>query len=131
MSPCGLAQDVADTANRVDEARLAGRLGLPAQIADVDVQRVRHHPEVEAPDLAEDERALQDAVRIAQEELEQVELDRRQLDRPPRAPDLPGVRIEREVGETEDARTCELARPPGSAQVADVAPERKIGRASW
>ena len=39
-----LAQRVADAAHRVDQARLAARLGLAAQVADVDVERVRAEP---------------------------------------------------------------------------------------
>src|SRR5712691_13304242 len=83
-----LAQDVADAADRMDEPRVAGGLRLAPQVADVDVERVRHRAEVEAPDVGEDERARQHAARVTQEELEQAELDGRELDRPPSTADV-------------------------------------------
>src|SRR5438132_8292600 len=118
-----LAEDVADAANGVDEARLAGRLRLPPQVADVDVERVRHHAEVEAPDVPEDDRARQDAARVAQEELEQVELDRRELDRPAGATNDARVGIEPEVGEAENVRPGEDVSPSQHAQAAANARE--------
>ena len=69
-----LAQGVADAADRVDQPRLAARLGLLAQVADVDVERVRAVAEVVAPDAVEDHRAGQHLPRVAEEELEQREL---------------------------------------------------------
>ena len=75
-----LAERVADAAYRLDQPRLAVRLGLPAQVADVDVERVRGRPEVVAPDTLEDQRALEHLPRVAQEQLEQVELGAGQLD---------------------------------------------------
>ena len=52
-----LAERVADAADGLDEPRLAVRLGLAAQVADVDLERVRGRAEVEAPDALEDQRA--------------------------------------------------------------------------
>src|SRR5438477_4515793 len=101
----GLADHVADAADRVDQARLAGRLRLPAEVAHVDVERVRHHAEVEAPDTGEDQRPRQDPARVAQEELEQAELDRRQFDRAPAAAHLARAGIEAEVVEAKDVRS--------------------------
>ena len=49
----------------------AARLGLAAQVADVDVERVRAEAEVVAPDALEDDRAGQHLARVAQEQLEQ------------------------------------------------------------
>src|SRR5262249_30770649 len=65
---------VPDAAHRLDQPRLAVRLGLAAEVADVDVERVRRQAEVVAPDALEDERASQDLARVPQEQLEQVEL---------------------------------------------------------
>ena len=50
-----LAQRVADAAHGLDQPRLAARLGLAPQVADVDVERVRRVPEVVAPDPLEDD----------------------------------------------------------------------------
>src|SRR5207253_11245082 len=50
---CRLAEGVAHAANRVDQARLPARLGLTAEVPDVDVERVRGRAEVVAPDALE------------------------------------------------------------------------------
>ena len=96
-----LAERVADAAHRVDQARLAVCLGLAAQVADVDLERVRRGPEVVAPDAVEDHVARQHLARVAQEQLEQEELGPGQLDRPVAAADLARARVERQVGERE------------------------------
>src|SRR5262249_19731771 len=83
-------------------------LGLAAEVADVDVQRVRHHAEVEAPHAREDEGPREHASGVAQEELEQLELDRRQLDRPASAADVARPRVEPQVGEAETLVTGPL-----------------------
>ena len=54
-----LTQGVADAADRVDQSRLVTRLGLAAEIADVDLERIRRRAEVVAPDAVEHERARQ------------------------------------------------------------------------
>ena len=59
----GSLQHVADAAHRVDQPRLALGLGLAAQVADVDLEGVRGRREVVAPDLLEDERAVQHPAR--------------------------------------------------------------------
>src|SRR5579859_176357 len=75
-----LPQRVPDTADRLDQPRLAACLGLAAQVADVDVERIRGRPEVVAPDPLEDQGAGEHLPRVAEEELEQVELRPRELD---------------------------------------------------
>src|SRR5581483_6702649 len=88
---CGasrLAQRVTDAPDRVDQARLPACLGLLAQVADVDVQRVRAVADVVAPDAVEDDRAGQNLLRVAQEELEQRELGAGELQLAVAAPDL-------------------------------------------
>ena len=47
-------EDVPDAADRVQQARLAAGLGLAAQVAHVDAERVRRRPEVVAPHVLED-----------------------------------------------------------------------------
>jgi hypothetical protein len=46
----------------VQQPRLTLRLELAADVADVDLERVGRRREVEAPDLLEDERPLEDAL---------------------------------------------------------------------
>src|SRR4249920_1671834 len=64
-----LAQHVSHTADGVNEARLASRLNLSPEVADVDVERVRRPFEVEAPDLREDHRPREHLPRMGEEEL--------------------------------------------------------------
>ena len=75
------AQDVADAAHRVQQPRLAAGLRLAPQVADVDAERVRRRAEVVAPHALEDLRARQHLARVLEEQLEQVELGARELDR--------------------------------------------------
>src|SRR4249920_603561 len=77
-----LAQHVAHTADGVNEARLAPRLHLSSEVADVDVERVRGPFEVEAPDLGEDHGPREHLPRMGQEELEHAELRLGELDAP-------------------------------------------------
>ena len=49
-----LTQRVPDSAHRLDQPRLAALLGLAAQVADVDLERVRARSEVVAPDRLEE-----------------------------------------------------------------------------
>src|SRR4051794_30389118 len=71
---------VADAAYGADQARLAARLGLAPQVADVHVEGLRARPEVVAPHALEDLRPRQHLARIAHEQLEQQELRAGQLD---------------------------------------------------
>src|SRR5581483_1997655 len=105
-----LPERVPDSAHGVDQARLAGRLGLPAQVPDVDLERVRGWTEVVAPDPVEDHVAGEHLPRVAQEELEEQELRPRQLDRTVAAPNLAGARVEGQIGEGE--RLVAPDRPP-------------------
>ena len=85
----------------MDQPRLALGLGLAAQVADVDLQRVGRRGEVVAPDLLEDERPLEHPPRPPEEHLEQRELGPGELDLPLAPADLPGGDVHREVGEAE------------------------------
>ena len=95
----GLAQHVADAAHGVEQPRLVLGLGLAAQVADVDLEAVGGRREVEAPDLLEDEGALQHPARPAQEQLEQGELGAGQLHQPLAAAYLAGGEVHAQVGE--------------------------------
>src|SRR5215218_9897880 len=106
-----LAERVPDPAHRLDEPRPAAGLGLAAQVADVDVERVRGEAEVVAPDALEDDRAGEHLARVEQEELEQVELRARELDRLAGAPRRPLAGVELDVGEAEHARAAVSAPP--------------------
>src|SRR4051794_27059265 len=98
-APSRLAQDVAHAAHGVQQAPLASGLGLAAQVADVDAQRVRRRAEVVAPDALEERRARQHLARMLEEELEQRELGLGELDAARAATDLVGRAIEHEVAE--------------------------------
>src|SRR5712691_11996144 len=103
----------------MDEALLASCLGLAAQAADIDVERVRPDAEVEAPHLGEDESPGQDAARVAQQDLEQVELDRGEIDRPPAAAHDARPRIEPQVVEAKDVFTVEIVSTQADAETLD------------
>ena len=66
-----LAQHVAHAAHGVDQARLAARLQLAAEVRDVDLDRVRPGLELVAPDALEDEVAGHHLARVEHEQLEQ------------------------------------------------------------
>src|SRR3954451_2934857 len=76
-----LPEDVADAADRVQEPRLALGFELAAQVADVDLERVRARAEVIAPDALEDLPAGEHLAGVAEEELEHEELRAGELDR--------------------------------------------------
>ena len=95
------AQHVADAAHRVQQARLVADLGLAAQVADVDAERVRAGAEVIAPDVLEDRRARQHLAGVAQEHLEQQELGAGEREQPLAAPRLVGARVQAQVLEDE------------------------------
>ena len=92
-------QHVPHTAHGVDQPRLALGLGLAAQVADVDLERVGGRGEVVAPDLLEDEGPVEHPARPAQEHLQQRELGAGQLDRAVAAAHLAGGRVQGQVGE--------------------------------
>src|SRR5262245_8897883 len=96
-----LAERVSDTPHRVDEPRRVAFLGLPTQVADVDVERVRRRAEVVSPHALEDDRARQNLTRVPEEQLEQRELGAREIDGDVAAPHLTRSEVEVEVGETE------------------------------
>src|SRR5437660_141413 len=105
-----LAEDVADPANGVDQACCAVRLGLASQGADEHLERVRRELDLVAPHLPEHRRAVEDAPRVAKQELEQRELDASQLELVAAAATPSLVQVELEVGVSEDAVVCR--RPP-------------------
>jgi D-alanyl-D-alanine carboxypeptidase/D-alanyl-D-alanine-endopeptidase (penicillin-binding protein 4) len=97
----------------VQQPRVARGLGLAAQVADVDLERVGRRAEVVAPDAVEDHLARQHLTGVVHEQLEQQELGARQLDPPRAAVDLVGARVELEVREAQDLA---VLLPPGAAQ---------------
>ena len=88
-------QHVADAAHGVQEPRLAALLGLAAQVAHVDAERVRARAEVVAPHALEDLRARQHLARVLEEQRQQLELGARELELARAAPRLPGAAVER------------------------------------
>src|SRR5437588_12681275 len=78
--PSVLAQDVAHAAHRVQQARLAARFGLAAQVSHVYPERVRGGTEVVPPYRLEDLRAGQHLAGMFEEQLQQQELGLGQLD---------------------------------------------------
>src|SRR5262245_2197628 len=100
----GLAEGVPDAANGVDEPRTAALLRLPAEVPDVDVQRVGGRAEVVAPHSLEDDRPRQYLARVAEEELEQCELGPREIDGRIAASHLARPEVELEVREAQDVR---------------------------
>src|SRR5207253_6495619 len=95
-------QDVADAANGVDQPRLAAGLGLTSQIADVHLERVRGVVEVVTPDAREDPIARKHLARMRHEQVEERELDPRQLEFTAAAASTALGAIELEVGVAED-----------------------------
>src|SRR5205085_596553 len=93
------AQHEADAAHRVQQALFAVGLGLAAEVPDVHVEQVRSPPEIEAPDAFEDLLVRQDALGVAQEQLQQRELRRRDVEEPVTATDAAPDDVELEVGE--------------------------------
>src|SRR5206468_7795194 len=87
----------------VDEPLLAVRLELAAQVADVDVERVRVGPEVVAPDLLEDHVAREHTLRVREEQLEQLVLGARERDLARSASRGHRVAVELEVLEAQGA----------------------------
>src|SRR5207247_2114765 len=97
-------QRVADAAHRLDNLRLAQ---LPPQVADVHLEDVRSDV-LTAPDVFEDAESIVNDPRLAQEELEEVELLRGQFDSGGPASHLPRSGIELHIGESQ--KLARLAR---------------------
>src|SRR5580692_1401115 len=104
-------QHVAHTADGLEAARLAARLELAPEVADIDGQGVRARIEVEAPDPVEQDVPGQHLPGVAQEQLEQVELDPGQGEGPLAPVGLPGGEIHRELPEAQDAALAFEAAP--------------------
>src|SRR5579875_3974918 len=100
-APDGLAEDIADAAHRMDQARFALGFRLPPQVADVHLERVGVGPEVVTPDPVEDQLAGEHLARVAQQQLQQEELRARQLDASLATEHLAGAGIEGEVAEAQ------------------------------
>src|SRR5215212_7375461 len=96
-----LAQHVSDPPHGVDQPRLVCGLGLSAEVADVDLERVGGSREVESPDLVEEPAALQYAAGMSQKRFEQRELGPGEVDRPGPTKHLAGVRVQDQIGELE------------------------------
>src|SRR3954452_18197888 len=94
-------QHVPRPADGVQQARLAARLELAAQVGDEDLDGVRGRERVVAPHLVEQPLAGDDDPLVAHQVLEQLELALGQLDRAVAAQDLVGVGVELEVGDDE------------------------------
>ena len=86
-----LPQHVAGAAHGVQQARLAPRLELAAQVGDEDVDRVGLGERVVAPDVVEEGLARDDEPGVAHQVLEQLELAGGEVDLPVAATDLAGV----------------------------------------
>ncbi len=116
-----LSQDVADAAHRVQQARLAARLGLAAQVAHVDAERVRARAEVVAPDALEDLRARQHLARVLEEQRQQLELGARELE-PARARGAPPRRRGRATRSAKRSSCAVLAGARRGAAARAAAP---------
>src|SRR5204862_5590000 len=90
-APAGLAEPVADAAHRRDEVRLL-LAELGAQASDVDVNGARTAVVVVAPHSAEERLAREDLAGMGGEELQQLVLHVREVERPTGAHRL--VRLE-------------------------------------
>ena len=112
---------VPDPAHRLDQPRLAALLGLAAQVADVDLERVRARAEVVPPDRLEELGAAEHEARVAHQVLEQRELGLGELDRPLASVNLAGGRVESEVRVSEllgrRRRSSGAAAPAGGRAV--------------
>ena len=120
-----LPQHVADPAHGVQQPRLAARLGLAPQVADVDAERVGGGAEVVAPHALEQLRAAEHLARVLEEHLQQRELGARQLERALAAPHLVRARVEHEVGE---AQVAARTAPRSAAAARAAAPAARAAR---
>src|SRR5437660_12830458 len=86
----------------VDEARLAGGLGLSSQVTHVYLEGVGRGLGAVAPDAIEDELAGEDRTRVSEHELQQEELCRGQPDEAVAPLRLAGVDFQGQISEAED-----------------------------
>src|SRR5215510_11522017 len=108
-------QDVAGSADRVEELPLLRPVDLPAQIADVHVDDVALGVEVEPPHVLDQHRPREDAAGVAHEVLEQRPLARGQLDPAAAALHLARGRVERQVGQPQHRGASLRAAPEQGA----------------
>src|SRR2546427_8712349 len=105
-----LAQHVADAAHCVNQTRPAVQLGLASQIPDVDLQRVRGIGEVVTPHLPKDRVPSEDLARVRHQQLEESELDLRQIELLSSTLRAPLVSVQLELAVAQDPLAG--ARPP-------------------
>src|SRR5882724_4778877 len=120
-----LAQRVPDSADRLDQPRLAALLRLAAQVTDVDLERVRTGPEVVAPNRLEELGAGEHQPRVTQQVLEQRELCLGQLDRPLPARYLPGGGVKPQVGIAQRLSGIPVSSPQQGSQAREQLLERE------
>src|SRR5262249_53888440 len=111
-SSLGRSEDVAHAAHRMHDPRLAAGLGLAAQVADVDLERVRGRTEVIAPNAVEDRPPGEYLAGMAEQQFEQQELRAGELDAALAAPCLMRRGVELEVFETQHPLIALPAGPP-------------------
>src|SRR5438105_7368429 len=104
-----LPKRVAESAHGLDEARLAGPLQLLPQVADVDVDDVAGGVGAGSPDALQELVAAEDAARLAEEVLEQLEFLGGEIQGAAPSRYFPGVEVESQVAIGEQA-----GRPLGS-----------------
>ncbi|KIM15459.1 hypothetical protein QV65_23050 [Rhodococcus erythropolis] len=92
-----LPQDVADSADGVDQPRFAVGFRLATQVADVHLERIAGRREVVPPHLFENASTGEHATRVGHEHFEEGKLGAGQADRSLSALDLTGDRVEGEV----------------------------------
>src|SRR3954451_19835443 len=90
---------VPGAAHGLDQLRLARPVDLGTQTADVGVDDAALGVEMKVPDLLQEHRAGDDAPGMPHQVLEQHELTRLELHRPPGARDPTTRRIELELGD--------------------------------
>src|SRR5215471_4073406 len=118
-------QDVAGSADRVEELLLLRPVDLAAQIADVHVDDVALGVEVEPPHVLDQHRPREDAAGVAHEVLEQRPLARGQLDPAAGPLHLARGRIERQVGQPQDRGAPLRAAPEQGAHSRQELVERE------
>src|SRR3954451_1604642 len=109
-------EDVPRSADRVEQARLAGALELAAEVRDEDLDGVGGRERVVAPHLLEQPLARDDDALVAHEVLEQLELALGQVDRALAAAHLVRVRVQRQVGDDERGAAARRAAAQERAQ---------------
>ena len=72
-------------------------IDLPSQTADVDIDHVAVAHESVAPQAVQDRLAWEDLAGVGQQQIEQIELARRQIDRTTAPHDLAGATVERHI----------------------------------